>query len=169
MSTDKANWLWLATTAILILIIIASSLIIWTRQDRGQFVEIIPPQTLSFRGEILVDGAVANPGSYPLKENDSLAAILQASGGTSGEADLTRIHLHVPFYGEGQQPQRVDINRAEIWMLSALPDIGNAKAQAIIEYRQQNGPFHYIAEITRVPGISPNTFEKIKNMITLAD
>jgi competence protein ComEA len=169
VSNDKLNWLWLAATGILIMIIVVSSLVIWARQDRGQTLEIIPPEASTFSGEIYVEGAVANPGSYPLNENDNLASILQASGGATGEADLNQIHLYIPHAGEGQQSQRVDINRADAWLLGALPDIGNTRAQAIIEYRQQNGPFRNIAEITRVPGISLNTFEKIKNLITLAD
>jgi competence protein ComEA len=169
MSNDKLNWFWLATTGVLILIIVISSLVIWVRQDQGQALEITPPETSTFSGEIYIEGAVANPGSYPLNENDNLASILQASGGTTGEADLNQIHLYIPHEGESRQPQRVDINRADVWLLGALPDIGNTRAQAIIEYRQQNGPFRNIAEITRVPGISSNTFEKIKNLITLAD
>jgi competence protein ComEA len=116
-----------------------------------------------------VDGAIVNPGNYPLKANDSIADILQASGGTTSEADLTQMHLYVPGTGESQQTQRVDINRADAWLLAALPDIGNTRAQAIIQYRQQNGPFHNITEITQVPGINHNIFEKIKNLITLAN
>lgn len=169
MSKDKSNRIWLAAIAILILIIIISSLIIWTRQDQGQFIQIIPPEKSFISGEIYVDGAVVNPGSYPLKEDDNLSALLQASGGTTGDADLTQIHLYVPYKGESQQPQRVDINRADLWLLEALPDIGHTRAQAIMEYRQQNGPFHSLEEIIRVPGINLNTFEKIKHLITLAD
>jgi competence protein ComEA len=38
-------------------------------------------------------------------------------------------------------PQQVDINRADSWLLAALPGIGEAKAQAIINYRALHGPF----------------------------
>jgi competence protein ComEA len=169
MSTNWLNRIWLAVTVGLIVIIIISSLVIWGRQGQGQSIEIIPPRTISSGGEIYVDGAVNNPGNYPLQENDSIAAILQASGGTTHEADLTQMHLYIPEVGEGQLPQRIDINRADVWLLAALPDIGNTRAQAIIQYRRQNGPFHNIAEISQVPGINRNIFEKIKHLITLAD
>jgi competence protein ComEA len=168
MSTDL-NRIWLAVTGVLICLIIASSLIIWARQNKGQVIEIMPPVDSSIRGEIYVDGAIANPGSYPLEENDTLATIIQASGGTTSNADLTQIHLYVPRSDENQQPQRVDINHADVWLLEALPDIGNTRAQAIIQYRLHNGPFRDPAEIIQVPGINRAIFEKIKNLITLAD
>jgi comEA protein len=67
------------------------------------------------------------------------------------------------------QPQKIDINRAEAWLLEALPGIGPSKAQAIIDYRQQNGEFKHITEITRVEGIGPAIYEQIKDLITVGD
>jgi comEA protein len=77
--------------------------------------------------------------------------------------------LYTPGIEEEQQPQRININRAEVWLLKALPDIGEVKAQAIIDYRQQNGPFRSTNEITRVAGIGTATYERIKHLITVAD
>jgi competence ComEA-like helix-hairpin-helix protein len=65
--------------------------------------------------------------------------------------------------------QKIDINHAEVWLLQALPSIGEVKAQAIFDYRRQNGPFGSIQEITRVPGINLSTFEKIKDLITVSE
>jgi comEA protein len=67
------------------------------------------------------------------------------------------------------EPQKIDINRAEAWLLEALPGIGPAKAQAIIDYRQQNGGFGHIAEITEVPGIGQDIYDNIKELITVGD
>jgi competence ComEA-like helix-hairpin-helix protein len=66
-------------------------------------------------------------------------------------------------------PQKIDINRAEAWLLEALPGIGPSKAQAIIAYRQQNGGFKHIIEITEVEGIGPAIYEEIKDLITAGD
>jgi len=66
-------------------------------------------------------------------------------------------------------PQKIDINRAEAWLLEALPGIGETKAQAIIAYRQQNGGFKHIIEITEVDGIGPAIYEEIKDLITIGD
>ena len=66
-------------------------------------------------------------------------------------------------------PQKIDINHAEAWLLEALPGIGETKAQAIIAYRQQNGGFGHIIEITNVSGIGPAIYEDIKDLITVDD
>jgi comEA protein len=68
-----------------------------------------------------------------------------------------------------ENPQKIDINHAEAWLLEALPGIGPSKAQAIIDYRQQNGGFKHITEITRVEGIGPAIYEQIKDLITVGD
>jgi competence protein ComEA len=167
MPADKLNRFWLLATFLLIVIILTGSLIIRAKQDNGQPVTISDPPSSDFNGDIYIDGAVSNPGVYPLKNNDSLISLIQASGGINEDADLSRIHLYIPQINEGAQPQKIDINRAEIWLLEALPDIGKVRAQAIIDYRQQNGPFRNIGEIARVPGINSTTFEKIKRFITV--
>jgi competence protein ComEA len=169
VSSEKSDRFWLLAAFLLILIIIVSSTIIWIRRDRGTPISILPPEPNQFSGEILVEGAVAEPGIYPLKTGDSLDSILQASGGTRDDADLSRIRLYVPATVEIQEPQKVNINTAEAWILEALPDIGAVRAAAIINYRQQNGLFTSISELTGVPGISGSTFEKIKNLITISN
>jgi competence ComEA-like helix-hairpin-helix protein len=68
-----------------------------------------------------------------------------------------------------EEPQKIDINRAEAWLLEALPGIGPSKAQAIIDYRQQYGYFTDTFEITNVPGISINMYQKFQDMITVGD
>jgi competence protein ComEA len=70
---------------------------------------------------------------------------------------------------EGEPPQKVNINRAEAWLLGALPGIGEVRAQAIIDYRQQNGPFRSTNELLKVAGIGTATYERIKDLITVAD
>jgi comEA protein len=66
---------------------------------------------------------------------------------------------------EGGKTQLIDLNGAELWLLESLPGIGAIRAQAIIDYRTQNGPFRDIHEIINVPGIGASTFEKIKEYI----
>lgn len=61
----------------------------------------------------------------------------------------------------------VNINTADINTLILLNGIGQTKAQAIIDYRNQNGSFKTIEDIMKVAGIKEITFEKIKNNITV--
>jgi comEA protein len=67
------------------------------------------------------------------------------------------------------EPQKIDINRAEAWLLEALPGIGPSKAQAIIDYRKQNGGFSDISELLNVSGIGQDIYQKIKDLITVGE
>jgi len=163
------NRLWTAAALLLVAAIITGSLIVWSRCSPGQPIEISQPPEEEHEGSIFIGGAVANPGLYPLTGSDSVDALLAAAGGTTGNADLTGLSLVVPEEGRGQQPQRVSINRAEAWLLEALPGIGPTRAQAIVDYRQANGPFRSTEELTRVEGIGTATFEQVKHLITVAD
>lgn len=61
----------------------------------------------------------------------------------------------------------VNINTADLETLQTLPKIGPKLAQAIIDYRNKNGPFKSIGEITDVPGIGTGIFKLIKDHITV--
>lgn len=62
----------------------------------------------------------------------------------------------------------VNINTASKEQLDSLPGIGEAKAQAIIDYRSKNGPFKSPEDIMKVDGIKEGIFNKIKKDITVS-
>lgn len=61
----------------------------------------------------------------------------------------------------------VNINTADVDTLTALPGIGQVLAERILAYRQQNGPFRAIEEITKVEGIGEKKAEAILELITV--
>ncbi|MFA7348802.1 MAG: ComEA family DNA-binding protein [Desulfurivibrionaceae bacterium] len=61
----------------------------------------------------------------------------------------------------------LDINSATTRELTSLPGIGPVKAQAIVEYRQRNGPFHSTKDLDKVKGIGRKTLEKLGRDITV--
>ena len=61
----------------------------------------------------------------------------------------------------------VSINNATLEELMTIPGIGSSKAQKIIEYRNNNGPFTTIEDIKNVSGIGDGVYAKIKDYITL--
>ena len=62
---------------------------------------------------------------------------------------------------------KVNINTASVQELTSLPGIGQAKAEAIVKYREANGPFKSVDDITKVSGIGPKMLEKLKDEITI--
>jgi competence protein ComEA len=62
----------------------------------------------------------------------------------------------------------VNINTANLAELEALPEIGPVKAQAIIDYRNANGPFKSPEDVMKVSGIKEGTYGKIKGLISVS-
>ena len=65
--------------------------------------------------------------------------------------------------------QPININTADQASLETLTGIGPVKAETIITFREEYGPFSSIEEIQKVPGIGPVTFEKIKDFLTVGE
>ena len=61
----------------------------------------------------------------------------------------------------------VNINTADADTLAALPGIGQVLAKRILAYRQQNGSFRVVEEITNVEGIGEKKAEAILDLITV--
>lgn len=62
---------------------------------------------------------------------------------------------------------KVNINTADEAALMAVKGIGKAKAKAIIEYREKNGPFKSLEELTKIRGIKAKSLSKLKDQLTV--
>ena len=167
---SRADRFYLFVTVFLVVAAIAGGVMLAVQHSRSQPVEIVLSQTEppGQSGEIYIGGAVANPGIYALREGDTLQTLL-SDAGIEPDADLSHIEIYVPQEGEAQSPQKIDINRAEPWLLETLPGIGEVLAQRIVDYRNENGPFKRIEDLLKVSGIGEATFEKIRDYITVSD
>jgi len=137
---------------------------------------------------VYVSGAVKNPDVYSLPPNSIVKDAMNAAGGPTDDTDLDQINLaaplsdgmqvHFPRKGEPAAPSGppssgapagapININTATLEELDTLSGIGPVIAQAIIDYRQANGPFTSIEQIKDVRGIGDALFEKIKDRITV--
>ncbi len=62
----------------------------------------------------------------------------------------------------------VNINTANVQQLTELNGVGEAKAKAIVAYRDEHGAFKSIEQLANVKGIGLKTVEKNRDMITLS-
>lgn len=60
------------------------------------------------------------------------------------------------------QQDKLDLNTATAVQLSALPGIGQIKAKAIVQYREEHGAFTSAEQLLSVKGIGNHTLNKIK-------
>lgn len=146
--------------------------------------------TVHVDGAVASPGVYVVEGELP-RVNDAIVA----AGGLAEGADTTGLNLaaavadgdkvHVPLEGEGQptgvpEPAGssqasaqggttssglVNINKASVEELDALPGVGQSTAQAIVDDRDANGAFASIEDLMRVSGIGEKKFEKLKGKI----
>ena len=137
--------------------------------------------------EVYVTGAVQKPGVYPLHEGDRIEDALAAAGGPTQDADTESLNLAlrvrdqdqiaVPRHGEvagaatASTPgagRKIDINSATAQELDALPGIGEVYSQRIVDSREAEGPFHRPEELVERKVLPAATYDKIKDLITVA-
>jgi competence protein ComEA len=167
---SRASRIYLLVVALLIAVSVVGGVRLAMQHSRSQPVEIVlsTSERLSYSGQLHIGGAVVTPSIYPWQETDSIQSLLLAAG-LEADADLSRIRLYVPREGEAIVAQKIDINRAEPWLLQALPGIGEVRAQAIVGYRNEQGPFRRIEDLLKVSGVGPATFERMRDLITVSD
>lgn len=61
----------------------------------------------------------------------------------------------------------LDLNTATVAELDALPGVGPSRAQAIVDYRSQHGPFASVDELRKVKGIGDKTFAELKPLLSV--
>ena len=138
-----------------------------------------------------VKGQVKNPGVYTLPVESRVMDAIHRACGLLPEADEKAINLaaklvdemviYIPANGEiadttilattpassGPQSSLVNINIADEVTLMTLSGIGPSKAKAILAYREEKGLFQSIDEIKKVTGIGDQTFESLKDFISI--
>lgn len=140
---------------------------------------------------VYICGAVYKPGVYEVEETAILNDILLLSGGLTKEADLNQINLaqairsnekiYIPKVGEEidkmpnsyENEERaktytlINVNKANSIELMTLPGIGEVRAEQIVQYREQHGPFLSIEDIMNVPGVGNKIYEGLQGFITI--
>lgn len=136
---------------------------------------------------VMIDlkGEVKRPGVYELPQNARVKDAIEEAGGFTVEADEWSVNLaqkvmdemviFVPKKMDGMDAEslstsmegKVRINYATQEEIETLNGIGPKKAQAIIQFREENGFFQTIDDLLQVQGIGEKTLEKIKDQIQI--
>lgn len=148
------------------------------------------PETMIY---VDIKGAVKVPGIYQLKNQQRIWDALALAGGVSEEADTAQVNyaqkvkdqmiIYVPKKGESvaqsletlqesapaqqNQEEKINLNTATEAELQTISGIGAKKAQEIIRFRDEQGPFKTVEELKNVPGIGEKTVERLKDMLTV--
>lgn len=64
---------------------------------------------------------------------------------------------------------QVDLNTAEEAALCTLPGVGQSRAQAIVEYRMQAGPFAQVEDVLQVPGMTPELLASWQGLVVVSE
>jgi competence protein ComEA len=145
---------------------------------------------------LLVDvaGWVKRPGVYEFHGGDRVIDAIEAAGGAKHGAGLETLNLAAPL-ADGSQilvpppPAKhgaasvgvsggapgapgvpgalINVNTATATELEALPGIGEVIAQAIVDYRTENGPFASVDALLDVSGIGDATLANIHDLVTV--
>jgi len=142
-----------------------------------------------------IEGQVKKPGVYTLTAEARIIDVVEQAGGLKATADKRRINLakkatdemmiYIPKQGEeggdaltvnddaseateapGMQ-EKININTADLTKIEEIPGIGEIKAQAIIDYRSDNGSFKSVDDLLNVTGIGEKSLEKMKAVVTV--
>ncbi len=145
-----------------------------------------PPSPPIKKISVYISGQVKNIAVVELEDDGDLRIVdaVNAAGGLTEFADADAVnlaekisdgqHIHIPtkeiFLQQNISAAKndlVNINTADAEKLATLKGIGQAMAQRIIDYREENGSFKSIDEIKNVRGIGEKKFDAFKDKITI--
>ncbi|SDI34688.1 helix-hairpin-helix domain-containing protein [Natribacillus halophilus] len=137
-----------------------------------------------------VKGEVIDPGIYALDPDRRIDDAIHEAGGLTEEANQNGVNfakkledemvVYVPHEDEEDQDiweegtenagseesgENVNINAADEAALQQLSGVGPVTAEAIVQYREENGNFEQPGDIQNVSGIGEKTFEKLEDSI----
>ncbi|MEI5905771.1 helix-hairpin-helix domain-containing protein [Bacillus spongiae] len=154
-------------------------------------IEVLPPvlqeteEVNQHTEEVLmvdVKGEVTHPGVYEMMVNERVIDIIKKAGGLTNQADASMINyaqkvrdemvITIPKKGEvidggTSQGTTLNLNVATKEELETLSGIGPSKAEAIIKYREDNGPFESVDDLQNVPGIGEKMLFQIREDVSI--
>ncbi|PVZ87334.1 competence protein ComEA [Serratia sp. S1B] len=111
-------------------------------------------------------GTPAIAAEKPTSGQPAVASVATMSKSTTSKSTTSKSTDSSPAPVE--EELKVSINQADAEELArALNGVGLKKAEAIIRYREQNGPFTQVEQLQEVPGIGPSLVERNRNRLKM--
>lgn len=139
-----------------------------------------------------IKGEVKNPNVYTMDYNSRVNDLIKKAGGFTDEADVMSVNSSMKLkdedciiiYNKNEEKNvginntiirgnentkndggKININTASKEELNSIPGIGDVTAQKIIDYRESQGGFKSVEELTNIDRIGPKTLEKIRDKV----
>ena len=188
---ELKKW-WPGLVLVVLALIIGSYLLFPKEEATWEEIEesdvVLTTSELETQVVIDIKGAVKKPGVYELDVGARVKDAVLLAGGLTTDAEESTLNLaeqihdqqmiYVPNQeevqeqptnneGTSQELAKININMADSMELQQLSGIGAAKAQAIIDYREENGKFQSIEALKEVSGIGEKTLERLREYLTI--
>ena len=135
--------------------------------------------------KIHILGEVNYNGILELEEGSRIFDAIEMAGGLTQMADVSKINLayvledgeklYIPSINDEKDVEyllsengvgaKVNINTAKLEELQNIPGVGPSIAQAIIDYRKENGKFKNIEDIKNVSGVGESKYKNMESYI----
>lgn len=189
MSRSLMNAARLAIGGALLALAIVLAAVIWI--DRSTPVTITISESPERSWQVSIEGEVATPGVVIVAPGARLSDVAAAAGGFTENADFASLNL-AGRVGDGEtvriprksnqlpdasaQPVTssstepvVNLNTATVPELDRLPGIGEVLAGRIVDYRETNGAFQTVDELSNIEGISPRLVDRLRPLVTVGN
>jgi competence protein ComEA len=188
------RWVLVAVALLVAVVGLSVTLLSWPDAEPAATAPAVPVEASAAEPETIivsVAGAVNEPGIVELEAGARVADAIEAAGGLTEGADPGFLNLArvvadgdlvavpdasasgavAPVPGDGAGGASagglVNINVAGVAELDALNGIGPVLAERIIEYRETNGSFQSLDELSEVSGIGAALLEQLRDQVTL--
>lgn len=157
--------------------------------------EKVPEQEIETNFMVDIKGAVVSPGVYKVTDKMIVNDVITLAGGLLESADTSNLNLSKQLTKEmvitvftkeeikeekiqkkavsetdreiTTKDDKIHLNTATLEELMTLPNIGEAKAKLILDYRSTCGPFKSLEELKNIKGIGESVYEKLVPYLAL--
>lgn len=119
--------------------------------------------------QVLRDGDQVLVGYAGRNGGTSMRSAVVGPGSTGTSSSAGDSTAPVPAAGDAPSSESgtVNLNTASQTELESLPGVGPVTAKSILDWRQRNGRFASVDQLTEVDGIGPARLEKLRGKVTV--